>query len=260
MRALLLLPLLVAVLLPAEDLAVAADGLTLTGRLFLPATAAAAPRPAVLVVHEWWGRNAYADRRAAELAERGYAALSVDLYGEAASDDFPTAQRRSAPFYADPGQFVRRLAPFAAALRRKPDVDGQRLAAIGFCFGGSAVLQWARSGAELRGVVAFHPGLATAQPATRAPLARILVCHGGADPFVPPSQVADFIAEMTAAKADWRMDIHGQAVHAFTNPEAGRGVTNVPAGVPFARAVAHHPAAEAASIDAMQRFLDDCLR
>jgi dienelactone hydrolase len=208
-----------------------------------------------LVVHEWWGLNAYALRRAEELTAQGWNALAVDMYGEAASSDFPTAVKRSGPFYQNPGLFVQRLELFVAAARARADVDGQRMAAIGFCFGGSAVLQAARANMDLKAVVAFHPGLKTAAPASTMPKARILVCHGGADPFVPPADVAGFISEMTTAQAWWRMEIFGGAVHAFTNPQAGVGVTNVPAEVPFAQAVAHHPEAEAASISAMQAFV-----
>ncbi len=242
-----------------SDLTVRDGDLVLTGRYAAPVRDSE-KAPGVLVVHEWWGRNAYADRRAAELARLGYAALAVDCYGEPASPDFPTAVRRSAPFYQDPALFVRRLAPFLAALRARPEVDAQRVAAIGFCFGGSAVLQLARSGTDLKAVVAFHPGLKTAAPATAKPLAAILVAHGGADPFVPPADVAGFFTEMTTVKADWQMAVYGGAVHAFTNPEAGNGVTNVPAAVPFAQAVAHDAAAEAASLAVMRAFLAERLR
>jgi dienelactone hydrolase len=242
----------------------AADGIPLTvrdgelslqGRFFAAAGAEKSAKPTVLVVHEWWGLNAYALRRAEELTAQGWNALAVDMYGEAASSDFPTAVKRSGPFYQNPGLFVQRLELFVAAARARADVDGQRMAAIGFCFGGSAVLQAARANMDLKAVVAFHPGLKTAAPASTMPKARILVCHGGADPFVPPADVAGFISEMTTAQAWWRMEIFGGAVHAFTNPQAGVGVTNVPAEVPFAQAVAHHPEAEAASISAMQAFV-----
>lgn len=270
MRALLLFTGLFISTLSAAEFApkvvVVQDGTTaLTGHLFASPVkhlgpAPAVLRPAVLVVHEWWGRNAYADRRAQELAALGYVTLAADCYGEAASDDFPTAVRRSAPFYQDPELFVRRLTPFLTALKAEPGVDPGRISAIGFCFGGSAVLQLARSGAELRAVVAFHPGLKTGKPATAKPLARILVCHGGADPFVPPAEVAGFLTEMTEAKADWRMEIFGGAVHAFTNPEAGKGVTNVPATVPFSQAVAYDASAETASLAAMRAFLAESLR
>jgi len=233
-------------------------GVALEGRWF----AAQGPgvKPTVLVVHEWWGRNAYADQRAAELTAQGWNALAVDLYGEVATEDFPTAVKRSSAFYKDPTLFVRRLDLFVAAARQRPEVDGDRIGAIGFCFGGSAVLQAARSGMDLRAVVAFHPGLKTAVPATVAPKARILVCQGGADPFVPPADVASFVGEMDAVKAIWHMEIFGGAVHAFTNPQAGVGVTNVPSEVPFAQAVRYNAQAEIASLKAMREILGEALR
>ena len=259
----LLLLVLLATVASAVDIreapvTVTEGGVTLTGRAFTPV--GDGPRAGVLVVHEWWGRNPYADRRARELAQEGYATIAVDLYGQAPSDDFPTAVQRSTPFYQDPAQFVRRLEPFLAALKATPGVDGQRIAAIGYCFGGSAVLQAARSGMDLKAVVAFHPGLKTGAPATAAPKARILVCHGGADPFVPPADVAAFFQEMTAVKADWSMQVYGSAVHAFSNPTAGQGVTNIPEGVPFSQAVRHDAQAEIASGAAMRTFLADSLR
>ena len=233
------------------------DGdLTLTGRLARPA--GAGPFPAVVVVHEWWGRNAYAERRAVELAEAGYVALAADCYGAPASNDFPTAVERSKPFYADPGLFSRRLLPAIAALKAQAGVDGRKISAIGFCFGGSAVLQLARDGADLRGVVSFHGGLKTAAPAKAGAVkARILVAHGGADPFVPPADVAGFAQEMLAAGADFTFLSVPGAVHAFSNPESGKDVTNVPAGVPFAAAAHYDANAEARSLAAMATFLTD---
>ena len=242
-----------------SDLVVHDGARALTGRLALPSSTG--KHPAVLVVHEWWGRNAYAERRAAELADLGYVALAADCYGEPATDDFPTAVERSKAFYADPGLFFRRLAPAIAALRARPEVDSSRVAAIGFCFGGSAVLQLARSGLDLKGVVAFHPGLKTSAPATAGVItAAVLVCHGGADPFVPAAEVQGFVGEMLAAGADWRFESYAGAVHAFTNPGAGQGVTNVPPGLPFAQAVRHDAAAETASMQAMTSFLARTLR
>lgn len=230
------------------------DGETLlAGRWF--SAAGDGTKPTVLVVHEWWGRNAYAESRAAALTAHGWNALAVDLYGEKASNDFPTAVKRSGPFYQDPQLFVRRLQLFLDAARARPECDKERVSAIGFCFGGSAVLQAARAGLDLKAVVAFHAGLKTSAPAQKKPLARILVCHGGADPFVPADDVASFINEMNTSQANWRMEIFGGAVHAFTNPKAGMDVTNVPESVPFAQAVAHHAEAEEASMNMMVTYL-----
>ncbi len=257
----LIFPLLSTLLTAVEvtDLTCRDGDLTLTGRLARPA--GAGPFPAVLVVHEWWGRNAYAERRAKELAEQGYVALAADCYGAPASLDFPTAVERSKPFYTDPGLFVRRLAPALAALRAQPGVDGAKVSAIGFCFGGSAVLQLAREGLDLKGVVSFHGGLKSGAPAKAGAVkARILVAHGGADPFVPPADVAGFAQEMLAAGADWTFLSVPGAVHAFSNPESGLGVTNVPAGVPFAAAAHYDANAETRSLAAMKAFLAEVSR
>lgn len=236
------------------DLPVTIDGRTFTGRLALPNSPG--KHPAVLVVHEWWGLNAYAEQRARELAELGYVALAADVYGEPASNDFQTAVARSKPFYAQPALFAARLTPALAALRARPEVDGKHVAAIGFCFGGSAVLQLARDGADLKSVIAFHPGLSTSAPAKPdAMKAKIVVCHGGADPFVPVADVTAFTQEMLAAHAAWEFHSYPGTVHAFTNPTAGQGVTNVPPTVPFAQAVHYDAAAEAASMAVMRRTL-----
>jgi dienelactone hydrolase len=236
------------------DLPVSIGGKTYTGRLALPGTPGT--HAAVLVVHEWWGRNAYVESRARELAELGYVALAADCYGEAASDDFPTAVARSKPFYATPGLFAERLLPAVAALRARPEVDPTKVSAIGFCFGGSAVLQLARGGADLTNVVSFHGGLGTAAPAAKGAVkARIVVCHGGADPFVPATDVAAFAQEMLNAGAAWEFHSFPGAVHAFTNPHAGEGATNVPAGVPFAQAAHYDQAAEQGSLAVMRAVL-----
>jgi len=254
----MLLAVLPALAVEVVDLPVTVDGHTYTGRLALPHTPG--KHPAVLVVHEWWGLNAYAEQRARELAELGFVALAADVYGEPACMDFPTAVARSKPFYAQPALFAARLTPALAALRERPEVDSKRVAAIGFCFGGSAVLQLARGGADLQAVIAFHPGLSTAAPAAKGAVkAKVVVCHGGADPFVPVADVTAFVQEMLAAEAAWEFHSYPGAVHAFTNPTAGQDVTNVPVTVPFAKAVHYDAAAEAASMIVMRQTLSDVL-
>lgn len=225
------------------------DGdLALTGFLATPATAAAAP--GVLVVHEWWGNNDYSRRRAKELAEAGYVAFALDMYGTAPTTDFAKAAELSKPFYEDRALMLRRIRLGLDQLRQAKGVDQQRLAAIGFCFGGACVLGLARDGEDLAGVVSFHGGLRTsvkALPKTvKAPL---LVLHGGADTFVPPAEVADFIEEMTAAQATWRMEVFGSAVHAFTNPAAGSDP---------AKGIAWDKDAEHRAFAAMYAFLEEC--
>jgi dienelactone hydrolase len=224
------------------------DGVALRGTLALP-VGAAGPLPGVLVVQEWWGRNAYADRRARELAEAGYAAFALDMYGAGkVTMDPKQAGEWAGPFYQDRGLMVARARAGLAQLKAAPGVDGKRLSAIGFCFGGTVVLELARAGEPLMAVASFHGGLKT--PTKVAPggiLAKLLILHGGADSFVPPEEVAGFIAEMTAAKADWRMEIYGSATHAFSNPDADLFKGKLP--------IAYDPDAERRSFAALHALL-----
>jgi dienelactone hydrolase len=179
-------------------------------------------RPGVLVVHEWWGLNDYAKRRTRELAALGYLALAADMYGDGrVVQTAEQAAALSAPFRSDRALARGRAAAALQRLREHPLCDPARLAAIGYCFGGMIVLELARSGAELAGVVSFHGSLATQTPATAGQLkARVLVCHGADDPFVSAGELAAFASEMRNAGADWQLVSYGGAVHSFTNPEA----------------------------------------
>ncbi|GGI08641.1 hypothetical protein GCM10011354_30110 [Egicoccus halophilus] len=197
-----------------------ADGTRLVGHAYVPADAAG-PRPAVLVFPEWWGVTDFPRRRARELAAEGYVALAADMYGEGAvTDDVEEAGRRSADTRLGAVSRARSRAALQTLLAL-PQVDADRVAAIGFCFGGDVALELARDGAQLRGVVAFHASLTTGQPAAPDQLrASVLVLHGAEDPLTPPQQVAAFQDEMRASRADWQLVAYGNAVHSFTNPEA----------------------------------------
>jgi dienelactone hydrolase len=186
--------------------------------------AAKGPRPAVLVVHEWWGLNNYARDRARALASMGYIALAADIYGEGFETTDPSKARELAGRFREGDRALMRERVLAAlaALKAHPFVDKGRVAAIGYCFGGTAVLELARSGAELDGVVSFHGGLATQAPASVGGIkAKVLVLHGADDPSVPPAEVQAFQDEMRKSGADWQMVAYGGAVHTFTNPAAG---------------------------------------
>jgi dienelactone hydrolase len=180
-------------------------------------------RPGVLVVHEWWGVNDYVRRRARMLAELGYAALALDMYGGKVATHPSDAQKFAAEIR---GNFDLAKAPFQAGmdfLKAQPVVDPARIAAIGYCFGGGIVLNMAREGVDLKGVVSFHGGLAPVQPAQPGAVkARILVLHGEADATSTPEQVAAFKKEMDAVGADYRFISYPGAKHAFTNPDADR--------------------------------------
>jgi dienelactone hydrolase len=179
-------------------------------------------RPGVLVVHEWWGHNEYARKRARMLAEMGYTALAVDMYGDGKQAMHPD----------DAGKFSSEVmknfdvanARFLAAmefLKKQPEVNQDQIAAIGYCFGGGVVLNMARQGADLKGVASFHGSLAAVRPAQPGAVkARVLVLHGGDDKFTTPEQIEAFKKEMNDAGVDFRFIVYPGAIHSFTNPAA----------------------------------------
>ena len=176
-------------------------------------------RPAVLVVPEWWGINDYPLMRAKKLAEMGYIAMAVDMYGDGKVAANPTeAQNLTKPFYSDPQLSKTRLDAALVRLKSFKETDPKNVLAIGYCFGGSVVLNSARLGADLKGVVSFHGGLLGA-PANKDLLkARILVCHGGSDKFVSQNDVDVFKHQMDSIHADYKFIVYANATHAFTNP------------------------------------------
>lgn len=199
------------------------DGPTrLTGYLARPAQGGAR-RPGVLVVHQWMGLTDHERRTADALAKLGYVALAADVYGEGqAPRNLQEAAARSSVYKQDRALYRRRLEAALATLRRQSGVDPDRLAVVGFCFGGTGALEAARAGLPVRAVVSFHGGLdAPAAPAQAPIAAHILVCHGADDPYVPAKDVAAFQEEMRKAKADYVFIAYAGAVHGFTQKEAG---------------------------------------
>jgi dienelactone hydrolase len=212
-------------------------------------------RPAVLVVHEWWGHDEHARRRAQMLAELGYVALAVDMYGEGRLADHPDDARR---FMSEVRQNMdlgeRRFLAALDVLRNHPEVDPERIAAIGYCFGGSMVLEMARRGHDLKGVVSFHGGLATENPAQPSQVkSRVLVLNGAADPLVTQEHIEAFKAEMEAAEVDYRFVNYEGALHGFTNTEATRF------GQEFGMPLAYDAEADAASWEEMKQFFESLL-
>ena len=224
------------------------DGVDLVGQIARPT--GEGPFPAVLVVHEVGGLGPGVRRRVAMLAELGYVAFACDLYGGGEEFEGDKAQAgfdRMHALMADPEAWRARVRRGLDELARLEGVDPGRLAAIGYCFGGGTVLELARSGAPVKGIVSFHGLLKTKRPAEKDVVAaRILVAHGASDPFVPWQDIDAFHAEMQAAEADWQLIVYGRAVHAFTNP----GVRDSPRP-----GVAYDEGADADSWAAMQRFL-----
>ncbi len=208
------------------------------------------PRPGVLVVHEWWGLNDYARQRARMLAELGYTALAVDMYGEGKLAQHPQdAQALSSHLGQHQEIAQARFNAALALLRQQVQVDDQRIAAIGYCFGGSVVLEMARAGIDLAGVASFHGGLGTSQAArpgdVRTP---VLVLTGADDPFVPEEQVEAFEQEMTAAGVSYQLISYLGAMHSFTSPAADQ------LGKEFNLPLAYNRHADEASWQELQDF------
>lgn len=179
-------------------------------------------RPGVLIVHEWWGCGEYVKSRAAELAGMGYVAFALDMYGKGVlTTSGEEAARLSGQFYGNAELWRARARAGYDVLARNERVDARRIAAIGYCFGGSTALQLALSGLDLAGVVSFHGGLpAITESDVRAIKARVLVLHGADDPFIRDEEIAQFQSAMRKGGADWQMVYYGGAVHSFTNPKA----------------------------------------
>ncbi len=231
-----------------RDLAYSDQGVSLNGYLAYDESVSG-KRPAILVVHEAFGLGTHAIERAERLAGLGYVAFAVDMFGDRKqAADLQGAMALMGELYNDGARLRARIGAAYRILLAEPDVDHGRIGAIGFCFGGMTVLELARSGAELAGVVSFHGALAARAPINGKIKAKILVCHGGDDPMVGNDQVVAFQEEMRAAGADWQLNIYGGAVHSFTN----EGAAN--AGMP---GIAYHRPTDLRSWAAMRYFFDE---
>jgi dienelactone hydrolase len=207
------------------------------------------PRPGVLVCHEGPGLDEHAKDRAERLAGLGYAAFALDYHGEGKPLPREEMMPRLGALMGDPDQTRQLAGAGLEILLAQAEVDPTKVAAIGYCFGGTMALELARGGAELALVVGFHSGLATQGPAQAGEVkAAILVCIGADDPLVPAEQRMAFEHEMRAAEVDWRMNLYGGAVHSFTNPNANQ------AGIP---GVAYDQLADERSWRAMLDFFDE---
>jgi dienelactone hydrolase len=209
-------------------------------------------RPGVLVVHEWWGLNDHARNRTEMLAAEGYTAFALDMYGSGRTADHPEgAQAFTQEVLADLSQAEQRFNAAKDLLRQHETVKPDSIAAIGFCFGGGVVLHMARTGADLDGVVSFHGTLAArAEAEPDAVTAEVLVFNGDADPFVPPEQVQEFIAEMQAANVRYQLVGYPGVQHSFTNPDADE------VGARFGMPLAYDREADADSWQQMLAFFD----
>ena len=210
-------------------------------------------RPGVLVVHEWTGIDPYVRKRAEQLAAMGYVAFAADIYGKGVRPATPQEAGAEAGRYRSDRALLRaRVRAALAELKRQPGVDVDRVAAIGYCFGGTTVLELARSGADLKGVVSFHGGLDTPTPGdARNVKAKVLALHGAEDPYVPEAQVKAFEDEMRAGGVDWQLVKYSGAVHSFTNPASGNDAS---------KGAAYDARADRRSWEAMKAFFAELFR
>lgn len=235
-----------------EEVVYTANGDTLKGYLAYDRSTEA-KRPGVLVVHEWWGHNEYARKRARMLAELGYVALAVDMYGKGLQAEHPDdASKFSSQVMQNITTGEKRFLAAMEYLKSQAVTDPQRIAAIGYCFGGGVVLHMARIGTDLRGVVSFHGALNSLhKPEPGNVKAKILVCHGGDDSFISQEVIDAFKQEMDEAGADYRFVVYEGAKHSFTNPDADTYAQK------FGIAVGYNAEADQQSWQEMQNFFKE---
>jgi dienelactone hydrolase len=211
--------------------------------------AAKGKRPGVLVVHEWWGLNDYVRTRVDNLAKLGYVAFALDMYGKGLWTKDPKKARELSGHLRGKPILRQRAGAGLEILKKNDRVDPARIAAIGYCFGGTTVLELAYSGADVAGVVSFHGGLTAAKPDDFNRIkAKFLICHGAEDAFIPPAAIQAFQDGMKNSGSDWQMISYGGAVHSFTNPAADQ------AGI---KGVAYNKRADERSWKHMQLFFEE---
>ena len=208
-------------------------------------------RPVILVVHEWWGLNDYSKMRARKLAALGYIAMAVDLFGNGKNAADPKeAQQLTMPYYKDPQLAKNRLDAAIKKIKEFPQADPGNIAAIGYCFGGFVVLNAAKLGADLKGVVSFHGGMGGLPVDKKLLKARILVCHGASDKFVSQNDVNAFKHQLDSIGADNTFKTYANATHAFTNPDATK------LGKEFNMPIEYNAQADQDSWNDMKAFLN----
>jgi len=232
-----------------KEISYSSDGVNMKGLIVYDANQKS-KGPAILVVHEWWGLNDYSKSRARQLAELGYTAMAVDMFGEGETAVSPEiAESLVKPFYENPYLAYSRLNAAISALKKEEFIDPDQLAAIGYCYGGFVVLNAAKAGADLKGVVSFHGNLSGLPIKKDSLQAEILVCHGGNDPFVSEEEVNTFRSQMDSAGIDYSFKVYPGAKHAFTNP----GATEL--GEKFKIPIAYDEEADKKSWQDMKDFL-----
>jgi len=207
-------------------------------------------RPGVLIVHQWMGLTDYEKNRATMLAKLGYVAFCADIYGKGILPKNTSEAGALAGKYKTDRTLLRARVNAGLEMFKKSElVDAKRIAAIGYCFGGTTVIELARSGAELNGIVSFHGGLDSPTPAAGKNIkCKVLACHGADDPYVPAKDLTAFESEMRDNKVDWQLIAYGGAVHSFTQPMAGNDNS---------KGAAYNEAADKRSWEAMKQFLGE---
>ena len=237
-----------AVKIMGEEVTYTLNGTTFKGYVAYDASTKNT-RPGILVVHEWWGNNEYTRMRARKLAEIGYIALAVDMYGDGKIATNPQeAQQLSGEVYKDMQVLQSRMEAAEEKLKTYDETDKNNIGAIGYCFGGSVVLNAAKMGMDFKGVVSFHGSLAGVPAKKDLLKAKILVCHGGADKFVTDEDVKKFKSNLDSIGATYTFKVYPGATHAFTNPAA----TDL--GKKFNMPIAYNEAADKNSWSDMKDF------
>jgi len=232
-----------------------AGGVTLKGYIAYDANMKG-KRPGILVVHEWWGQNEFVRNKARKLAELGYTALALDMYGDGKLASHPDdAGKFSSELMKNFPVAKERFIAALDVLKKQPTVDPERIGAIGFCFGGGVVLNMARQGLDLKGVASFHGSLAVVKPDQPTPIkAAVRVYNGADDKFIPAAAIEALKKEMADQKVNFKFVNYPGAVHAFTNPEATE------AGKKFNLPLAYNAAADKGSWADMQKFFKDIFK
>ncbi len=210
------------------------------------------PRPGVLVIHDWMGLEGYAKSRADQLAKLGYIAFAADIYGKGVRPkNSQEASQQAGKFKGDRALLRARVNAALDELKKQPQCDPKRIAAIGYCFGGTTVLELARSGADIAGVVSFHGGLDTPVRDAKNIKCKVLICHGADDPFVPATDIAALEDELRTASVDWQLIKYSGAVHSFTRSDAGSDNS---------KGAAYNERADKRSWEAMKQFFGEIFR
>jgi dienelactone hydrolase len=228
------------------------DGSTVLEGFFCHDDSRAGPLPGLLIAHEWGGRGEFVERKARRLAWHGFATFALDMFGKGKRGTTNAeCAALAGPFFQNRALVIPRITAALTTVKGLPEVDGRRIAAMGFCFGGMCVLDLARSGADVRGVASFHGQLKpSGLPAQGKIRSKFLILHGYADPMGPPEDVLAIGKELTEAGVDWQLHAYGNAAHSFTNPHAND----------HASGMVYHEAADRRSWHSLLEFLDEVLR